>query len=70
MAVRVAAMIKKLILQEKMAVTGGVAKNQGVVQNHERILRIKFIHLPVDPQIIGALGAVHITPESLKYNVL
>lgn len=66
MAERVSSMTKKLILQEKMAVTGGVAKNQGVVQNLEHILGIKFTPLPVDPQIIGALGAAYIAQESLK----
>jgi len=66
MAERTAALARKLVLREKMAVTGGVAKNKGVVQNLERILGIKFTPLPVDPQIIGALGAAYIAQESHK----
>jgi predicted CoA-substrate-specific enzyme activase len=66
MADRTAMLAKKLILREKMAVTGGVAKNKDVVQNLERILGIMFTPLPVDPQIIGALGAAYIAQESYK----
>ena len=66
MAERTAMLAKKLILSEKMAVTGGVAKNKGVVQNLEQLLDIKFTPLPVDPQIIGALGAAYIAQESFQ----
>ncbi|MBN2152323.1 MAG: 2-hydroxyglutaryl-CoA dehydratase [Candidatus Lokiarchaeota archaeon] len=66
MAERAAMLARKLVLREKMAVTGGVAKNKGVVQNLERFLGVKFAPLPVDPQIIGALGAAHIAQESHK----
>ncbi len=66
MAERAAVLARKLVLREKMAVTGGVAKNKGVVQNLEHILDIKFTPLPVDPQIIGALGAAYIAQESHK----
>ena len=68
MAERVAAMAKKLQLHEAFAVTGGVAKNKGVVLNLERLLGINFTPLPVDPQIIGALGAAYIAQDSIKFH--
>nr|MDO8108921.1 acyl-CoA dehydratase activase [Candidatus Sigynarchaeota archaeon] len=63
MAERAALLARKLTLREKMVVTGGVAKNKGVVQNLEHLLGVKFTPLPVDPQIIGALGAAQIAQE-------
>jgi len=38
-------------------ITGGVAKNIGIVQRLERILKIKPLDPKMDPILAGALGA-------------
>ena len=43
-------------VQEKVVVTGGVAKNKGIIKALERRLGVK-VSVPPEPQIIGALGA-------------
>jgi predicted CoA-substrate-specific enzyme activase len=40
-----------------ITVTGGVAKNVGVIHNLEQLLGREIVRLPVDPQLVGALGA-------------
>ncbi|MHA1378700.1 MAG: acyl-CoA dehydratase activase [Candidatus Helarchaeota archaeon] len=68
MAERVAMLANKVVVEEEVAISGGVAKNQGIVNQLEKILKIKFKPFPVDPQIIGALGAATIAQElSKKY---
>ena len=66
MAERVINLAEKVGIEEDVAVSGGVAKNIGVVFNMERILGIKFKQFPVDPQIIGALGAALIAKKSYE----
>ncbi|HUX99099.1 MAG TPA: acyl-CoA dehydratase activase [Candidatus Deferrimicrobium sp.] len=66
MAERVINLAEKVGLEEDIAVSGGVAKNIGVVTNMERILNVKFKQFPVDPQIIGALGAALIARKAYK----
>jgi predicted CoA-substrate-specific enzyme activase len=58
MANRVAMMASALHLENDICMTGGVAKNKGVVHALSRILgkRIKEIR-QTDPQLMGALGA-------------
>lgn len=41
----------------KIAFTGGVAKNKQVVHNLEERLDLKLVNLPLDPQYIPAYGA-------------
>ena len=33
------------------------AKNEGLKQAIEKVLKVKVVELPVDPQLMGALGA-------------
>ncbi|MHA1270875.1 MAG: acyl-CoA dehydratase activase [Candidatus Helarchaeota archaeon] len=68
MAERVINLAEKVGIEPDIAVSGGVAKNIGVVTNMERILGIKFKELPVDPQIIGALGAALIAKKAFEKN--
>jgi predicted CoA-substrate-specific enzyme activase len=58
MANRVAMLANALNLENDICMTGGVAKNRGVVHALSRILgrRIKEVK-PLDPQLTGALGA-------------
>ena len=50
-------MAKKAGAVDKITLTGGCAKNAGLKAAIERVLKLKVIDLPVDPQLIGALGA-------------
>ncbi|MCG2791337.1 MAG: hypothetical protein L6305_06265 [Actinomycetia bacterium] len=49
-------MVVRVGLDEPVCMTGGVAKNLGVVKALEENLGIKII-IPDEPQITGALGA-------------
>jgi benzoyl-CoA reductase subunit A len=53
---RIQALIKRIGLVEDFSVTGGIAKNIGVVKRLERNLSVKA-YTADEPQIIGALGA-------------
>lgn len=50
-------MAKKAGAKDAITLTGGCAKNAGLRQAIEQVLRIKVIALAVDPQLMGALGA-------------
>jgi len=54
---RVASLAASIESKPHFALTGGVAKNIGVMKKLEKIMKLKFIRLRTDPQIIGALGA-------------
>lgn len=56
LAERTQALIKRTGLVEDFSITGGIAKNIGVVRRLERDLNVKA-YIADDPQIIGALGA-------------
>jgi len=62
---RVIALVRRVGPEKEYVVTGGVAKNKGVVEALENILGYKFVTFPesIDPQIIGALGAAVIAAE-------
>ena len=50
-------MAKKAGAVDKITLTGGCAKNDGLKDAIERVLNLKVIDLPIDPQLMGALGA-------------
>ena len=50
-------MAKKAGAKDHITLTGGCAKNKGLKAAIENVLRIKVTELPVDPQLMGALGA-------------
>ncbi len=62
---RIRTLAKRVGVEKEIVVTGGVAKNRGVVETLEEILECKFVTFPdiVDPQIVGALGAAVIAFE-------
>ena len=64
MAERVINLTEKIGLEPDIAISGGVAKNIGVVSNMERMIGTKFKQFSVDPQIIGALGAALIAKKA------
>ncbi|MFP3090340.1 acyl-CoA dehydratase activase [Treponema sp. TIM-1] len=50
-------MAKKAGATDRITLTGGCAKNRGLMQAIEHVLRIKVVELKTDPQLMGALGA-------------
>jgi len=50
-------MAKKAGATDAITLTGGCAKNDGLKAAIERVLNLKVVDLPVDPQLIGAIGA-------------
>jgi activator of 2-hydroxyglutaryl-CoA dehydratase len=44
-------------MRPQVTVTGGCAKSQGLIKALTKIIGMEVTPLPVDPQIIGALGA-------------
>ncbi|MBI4301156.1 MAG: benzoyl-CoA reductase, bzd-type, subunit Q [Chloroflexi bacterium] len=57
MAKRVVSLLKRVGVEEDFVITGGIAKNIGIVTRIERELDIKAKPIRPDPQIAGALGA-------------
>ncbi|MCR4290508.1 MAG: acyl-CoA dehydratase activase [Candidatus Scalindua sp.] len=64
-AKRVSGQAKRVGLEESVVMTGGVAKNIGVVRELEKKLLCK-IKIAEEPQIIGALGAALIALENAR----
>ena len=58
-------LIKKVRLVNDFAVSGGVAKNEGIVRRLERDLGVKA-YVAREPQLSGALGAALFAQEILK----
>ena len=50
-------MAKKAGATDRITLTGGCAKNDGLKKAIEQVLNLKVIALPVAPQLIGAIGA-------------
>jgi predicted CoA-substrate-specific enzyme activase len=50
-------LIKRVGLKPRLTVTGGCAKNQGLLLELKRMFQLDIAPLTVDPQLIGALGA-------------
>jgi len=55
---KITSMVGRVVLEEPVCMTGGVAKNLGVVRALEEKLEVK-INIPEEPQIAGALGAAY-----------
>jgi len=65
-ASRIMSLVYRVGLEKELTITGGVAKNIGVVTYLEKRMGITSQKLPVDPQIIGALGAALMAKEKLN----
>jgi predicted CoA-substrate-specific enzyme activase len=50
-------MAKKAGAADSVTLTGGCAKNEGLKKAIEKVLKINVVDLPLDPQLMGALGA-------------
>jgi predicted CoA-substrate-specific enzyme activase len=62
---RIINMVEKNRLKERVVMTGGVAKNIGVVRALEKKLGTSLL-IPEEPQIIGALGAALVAAKRVK----
>jgi (R)-2-hydroxyacyl-CoA dehydratese activating ATPase len=56
-ATRVTALVKKVGIADKFAITGGIGRNVGMVSRIEQKLGGLKVTLPEEPMIVGALGA-------------
>lgn len=63
-AKRVIGLLGRVGVEERIAATGGVAKNRGVVAALQNILGTELL-IPKEPQITGALGAALIAQEKM-----
>jgi benzoyl-CoA reductase subunit D len=57
MASRIAAMIRRIGVNEEVALIGGLARNLGFVASMARQLKVGRIHSPPDPEFGAAVGA-------------
>ena len=57
LAKRTCSLLERLGVEKEFIITGGIAKNAGVVKRIERRLGIEGVSSPIDPQILGAVGA-------------
>lgn len=54
---RIFSLLERVGVEEDFAITGGIAKNSGIVSRLENKLRIKALKPRYDTQIAGAIGA-------------
>jgi len=54
---RVVALLKRVGIEDKFVITGGIARNVGVTTRIEHKLGGRKITIPPEPQIAGAVGA-------------
>lgn len=62
-AAKVSSLVRRISLEEKVAMVGGVALNAGVRGYVEEDLGVKLTELEADPQLYGALGAALVAKE-------
>ncbi len=52
--------------ENDIAVTGGAAKNIGLVRSLEEYLGVATVRFDVDPQLIGAIGAAVLAADRCR----
>ena len=63
-AQRCYALLRRVGLREKVAITGGCAKNRGLVDALTRLMKLEVVRFDEDPQLMGALGAATLARNS------
>lgn len=63
---RLATQANRIGVRKDVCITGGVAKNIGIVKDLAEMLGVEIKELPADPQIIGAFGAALIAGEAVR----
>jgi predicted CoA-substrate-specific enzyme activase len=66
LANRVGAMARSIEIQKDVTLTGGVAKNSGMVAAFEEAIGVEIVKSEIDPQIMGAVGAALLAGERVK----
>jgi predicted CoA-substrate-specific enzyme activase len=66
LANRVGALARSIEIEDEVTMTGGVAKNEGMVKALEEAIGAKIVKSEIDPQIMGALGAALIAGDRAK----
>ncbi len=56
-ATQIINLLRNMDVEPDVAFTGGMAKNIGIFAALEKALKVSFVNLPEDPQLIGAIGA-------------
>ena len=56
-------LLKRVGINKEVTLSGGCAKNKGLMKALEKRLKIKIVQLEVDPQLMGALGAAVIARQ-------
>ncbi len=56
-AKRVFSLSRRVGVRSKVTVTGGCAKNVGLLKTLPKVLRTEIVPLSIDPQLMGAVGA-------------
>lgn len=64
-ALRVYGLIKKVGIEKDFVITGGIAKNIGVVRRVEKLVGLKAL-ISNNPQLTGALGAAILAGERFR----
>jgi len=70
MAHRISTLLERLGVERDLVVTGGTAKNRGVVERLGRKLGMRLLvpsGAECDPQLVGALGAASFAEELLRH---
>jgi predicted CoA-substrate-specific enzyme activase len=62
-AAKMASLVRRISLEEEVAMVGGVALNAGVRKYVEEELGVKLADLEADPRVYGALGAALVARE-------
>jgi benzoyl-CoA reductase subunit A len=62
---RICVLLNRVGIEKELMVTGGIAKNVGMLKRLEQITGLE-VKTSFEPQIIGALGAALLAQESLK----
>ncbi len=65
-AARLASLVRKVGVMEDVTVTGGCAKNAGLIKCLEDRLKMTIKPLVEDPQIVGAIGAAVLAREQFE----
>lgn len=65
-AARLVSLVRRVGAAEDVTVTGGCAKNAGLIKCLEEKLKTRIKGLPEDPQIVGAIGAAVLAREACE----
>jgi predicted CoA-substrate-specific enzyme activase len=65
-ASRIISMVRRIGVEQDVALVGGMAKNPGFIAAMKRGLEIENIIVPDEPEYVGALGAAVIAAENAR----